>query len=149
MSWNVMLALLMGACAGSLLTLIYSLVYPTYMPIRALRGEGIAYSTFLSEVEAGRVREVMIRGSHVDGRYLNNSPFETYIPQTQVPMDRMVAKNVKVMTGRAEEDTSAISLLLLWLPYFLYLGAMWLWIARPLRAIARRLDGFPHASGVS
>jgi len=41
----------------------------------------IAYSDFIGEVNAGRVREVQIQGRSISGHLTDNRTFQTYTPE--------------------------------------------------------------------
>jgi len=43
-------------------------------------GQSLSYSTFLNEVEAGRVEQVIIRNNRLEGRLKDGSSFVTYAP---------------------------------------------------------------------
>ena len=88
----------------------------------------IPYSQFLREVDAGRVKDVVVTGNRLSGTYLeNNNNFQTYSPVIDDSLlDRLQAKNVAV-TARPETDGSSgfLSYLGTLLPMLLILG-VWL-----------------------
>src|SRR5688500_9831141 len=84
----------------------------------------IAYSEFLQDVDAGRVKSVTISGERITGAYTDNSTsFQTYSPGDDTLVERLEAKNVTI-TARPETDgsSSLFGILLSWLPMILILG---------------------------
>jgi len=89
----------------------------------------IPFSQFLSEVDQGRVRNVLIQGSEIQGTYTDGRSFQTYAPGDQSWYPRLYAKGVSV-TVRPQQDVPwFVSLLVSWLP-FLILFAIWASLSR-------------------
>src|SRR3546814_15142047 len=88
----------------------------------------IPYSQFLSEVDSGRVRDVVVTGNRVLGTYVENgTAFQTYSPVIDDKLiERLQSKNVTIV---ASPDTDGSSGFLSYvgplLPMLLILG-VWL-----------------------
>ena len=95
----------------------------------------IPYSQFLREVDAGRVKEVVVTGNRVSGSYVENgTTFQTYSPVIDDNLlDRLQSKNVLV-SARPETDGSSgfLSYLGTLLPMLLILG-VWLFFMRQMQ----------------
>jgi cell division protease FtsH len=104
----------------------------------------IAYSQFLSDVESGRVREVVVTGNRVMGTYVENGAgFQTYSPVIDDSlMERLQSKNVTIV-ARPESDGSSgfLSYLGTLLPMLLILG-VWLFFMRQMQGGSRGAMGF-------
>ncbi len=103
----------------------------------------VAYSDFLKEVEAGRVKTVTIAGDRISGTYNDSSSaFQTYSPGDATLVQRLQDKNVTIQ-ARPENDGSGslFSMLLSWLPMILILG-VWIFFMRQMQSGSGRAMGF-------
>jgi cell division protease FtsH len=103
----------------------------------------IAYSEFLTALDAGRVKSVTIAGDRISGVYGDSSNgFQTYSPGDSSLVNRLEEKNVTI-NARPENDgsTSIFSMLLGWLPMILILG-VWIFFMRQMQSGSGRAMGF-------
>jgi cell division protease FtsH len=103
----------------------------------------IAYSEFLTALDAGRVKSVTIAGDRISGVYGDSSNgFQTYSPGDSSLVTRLEDKNVTI-NARPETDgsTSIFSMLLGWLPMILILG-VWIFFMRQMQSGSGRAMGF-------
>jgi cell division protease FtsH len=103
----------------------------------------IAYSEFLTALDAGRVKSVTIAGDRISGTYGDSSSgFSTYSPGDANLVTRLEDKNVTI-NARPETDgsTSIFSMLLGWLPMILILG-VWIFFMRQMQSGSGRAMGF-------
>lgn len=104
----------------------------------------VPYSQFLKEVDASRVKEVVITGNKVVGSYVETgTTFQTYAPTIDdALMERLEAKNV-VVNARPETDgsNSFLSYVGTLLPMLLILG-VWLFFMRQMQGGSRGAMGF-------
>jgi cell division protease FtsH len=108
------------------------------------RAGEIAYSQLMTEVDAGNVEEVEIRGAKIAGRYRDKNRFSSISPTIPVDnalVNRMHAKGVKVTGRAAEDDVPLMSILLNWLP-ILVIVAIWFFIMRQMQSGGGRAMGF-------
>jgi len=93
----------------------------------------ISYTAFLEAVDDGRVKEVTIQGLNLQGRFEDDRPFKTYIPDDPDLIKTLRAKGV-VIEARPEEDRSFwFSLLVSWGPILLLI-AVWIFFMRQMQA---------------
>ncbi|HTV68140.1 MAG TPA: ATP-dependent metallopeptidase FtsH/Yme1/Tma family protein, partial [Rhizobiaceae bacterium] len=93
----------------------------------------IAYSEFLTDLDAGRVKTVVITGDRITGTYSDNSTgFTTYTPGDPDLVKRLEEKGVTI-TVRPETDgqNTIFGYLLSWLPMILILG-VWIFFMRQM-----------------
>ncbi|MFN7101330.1 MAG: ATP-dependent metallopeptidase FtsH/Yme1/Tma family protein, partial [Pseudorhizobium sp.] len=99
----------------------------------------IPYSQFLTEVDAGRVRDVVVTGNRVMGTYADNgTAFQTYSPVIDDSlMERLQTRDVTIV-ARPETDGSSgfLSYLGTLLPMLLILG-VWLFFMRQMQGGGR------------
>jgi len=108
----------------------------------------IAYSKFLSDADSKAIREVTFDGNQIRGTYVDGRLFATYLPPLEKPVERLLASGVTVSarpTQAQPDDPAVIGAFINWLPFFAYIGVMWLFIARPLWHIERRLQALEAA----
>ncbi|MDR6758892.1 cell division protease FtsH [Mycoplana sp. BE70] len=104
----------------------------------------VPYSQFLKEIDASRVKEVVITGNKVVGSYVETgTTFQTYAPAIDdALLERLEAKNV-VVNARPESDgsNSFLSYIGTLLPMLLILG-VWLFFMRQMQGGSRGAMGF-------
>ncbi|MDA8248523.1 MAG: ATP-dependent zinc metalloprotease FtsH [Rhodospirillales bacterium] len=102
----------------------------------------IAYSDFIGEVNAGRVREVAIQGRTVTGHLSDNRTFQTYMPEDATLGQRLIDKGVRVIAKPEESDVPPLlHILLNWFPMLLLIG-VWVFFMRQMQAGGGRAMGF-------
>ena len=102
----------------------------------------IAYSDFIGEVNAGRVREVQIQGRTITGHLSDNRTFQTYTPEDASLSQRLIDKGVRVIAKPEESDVPPLlHILLNWFPMMLLIG-VWVFFMRQMQAGGGRAMGF-------
>jgi cell division protease FtsH len=93
----------------------------------------IIFSEFTAAVERGDVREVVIQGQNIQGKYKNGEQFRTFAPDDPELVASLRHKNVKI-AAKAEDDSAwYIVLLLNWFPMLLLIG-VWIFFMRQMQA---------------
>ena len=93
----------------------------------------MAFSKFLEEVDAGRVMEVKIQGSNINGTLSDGSKFHTYSPNYPDLVEKLSSKNVNIVASPAEDKMpSLLGVLLSWFPMLLLIG-VWIFHATDAR----------------
>ncbi len=103
----------------------------------------VAYSEFLQELDAGRIKMVTIAGERISGTYVDSSSgFQTYSPGDPNLVQKLEDKNVTI-SARPENDgqNSIFGYLLSWLPMILILG-VWIFFMRQMQSGSGRAMGF-------
>ncbi len=102
----------------------------------------LAYSDFLSDVEAGRVSEVAIQGEAISGRYTDGRPFQTYAPQDPKLIDRLTESGVRITVMPVDENMpSLLGVLVSWFPMLLLIG-VWIFFMRQMQSGGGKAMGF-------
>ena len=107
-------------------------------------GNQVAYSQFVSSVEAGRVKEVTITGNNITGTYTSGgSPFHTYAPVIDDNLLTKLENNNVDVTAKPVSDGSGgiLSYVGTLLPMLLILG-VWLFFMRQMQGGSRGAMGF-------
>jgi cell division protease FtsH len=103
----------------------------------------IPYSQFLTEIDSGRIKTVVIAGDRISGTYSDNSNgFQTYSPGDPDLVKRLESKGVTI-NARPENDGSGslVSALIGWLPMLIILG-VWIFFMRQMQSGSGRAMGF-------
>jgi cell division protease FtsH len=92
----------------------------------------IIFSDFMSGVERGDIREVVIQGHHIQGKYKNGESFRTFEPDDPELVKSLRAKDVKIAAKPENESPWYMVLLLNWLPMLLLIG-VWIFFMRQMQ----------------
>jgi len=93
----------------------------------------INYTTFLTALEDGTVKEVTIQGSNVEGKYQDETAFKTYAPSDPGLIEELRKKGV-VIQAKPEEDRSFwFTMLVSWGPILLLI-AVWVFFMRQMQS---------------
>src|SRR5262245_6078728 len=92
-------------------------------PGRRDESQEISFSQLLSEVDQGRVRDVLIQGPDIYGTLIDGRGFQTYAPGELTLAQRLYAKGVSI-SARAPVNNLPwfMSLIIAWLPFIVTLG---------------------------
>ncbi len=102
----------------------------------------VAYSDFISEVNTGRVRDVVIQGHTVTFQSTDNRSFQTYTPEDQTLVSRLTEKGVRVVAKPEENDVNPLlHMVLNWFPMLLLIG-VWVFFMRQMQGGGGRAMGF-------
>ncbi len=102
----------------------------------------IKYSDFLAKVDAGQVREVVIQGQRVTGRYTDDGDFTTIAPNNSDFVQRLTDRSVSVRI-KTEGDSvhPLIGILISWFPMLLLI-AVWIFFMRQMQSGGGKAMGF-------
>ena len=102
----------------------------------------IAYSDFLTEVNQGHVRDVVIQGREVSGQLSDGRTFETYTPDDPTLVHQLTSHGVRVIAKPREADVNPLlHYVLSWFPMLLLIG-VWVFFMRQMQAGGGRAMGF-------
>ena len=96
------------------------------------RAPEIIFSEFTASVERGDVREVVIQGQNIQGKYKNGEPFGTFAPDDPELVKSLRGKQVKIAAKPGDDSPWYIVLLLNWFPMLLLLG-VWIFFMRQMQ----------------
>ena len=102
----------------------------------------MAFSDFLSEVEAGRVNEVTIKGDSISGTFADGRQFSTYAPFDPNLVDRLTANDVRISAQPNDDNMpSLLGVLVSWFPMLLLIG-VWIFFMRQMQSGGGKAMGF-------
>lgn len=111
-------------------------------PSQRAASTDIAFSQLLTEVEAGRVRDVQIQGPEIHGTFTDGRNFQTYAPNDPTLIQRLYSKGVQI-SARPQGDSVPwfVSLLVSWLPFIALIG-VWIFLSRQMQGAGGKALGF-------
>ncbi len=102
----------------------------------------INFSQLLSDVEAGKIRDVTIAGNEITGHYSDGAQFETYAPQDPALIDRLYNKGVNITAQPPSSGSpTLVGILISWFPMFLLI-AVWIFFMRQMQSGSGKAMGF-------
>jgi cell division protease FtsH len=111
-------------------------------PSQRTPANDISFSQLLNEVEAGRVRDVLIQGSEISGQFSDGRNFQTYAPNDPTLIERLYGKGVSITARpKTEEVPWFVSLLVSWLPFIALIG-VWIFLSRQMQGAGGKAMGF-------
>src|SRR5512135_1768582 len=111
-------------------------------PGQRTTAQDISFSQLLSEVDQGRVRDVVIQGPEIRGTFANGTSFQTYAPSDPGLVQKLYTKGVSI-TARPQSDNVPwfVSLLVSWLPFIALIG-VWIFLSRQMQGAGGKALGF-------
>jgi cell division protease FtsH len=104
--------------------------------------QDISFSQLLTEVDQGRVRDVLIQGPEIHGNFTDGRPFSTYAPNDPSLVQRLYGKGVQITARSPQEQVPwFVSLLVSWLPFIALIG-VWIFLSRQMQGGAGKAMGF-------
>ena len=94
----------------------------------------IVFSEFMDKVEQGEISEVVIQGDHISGKYVDGKTFQTYAPDRDPDLIRIMReKGVRIVVTPPEQTSWYMNVLISWFPMLLLLG-IWIFFMRQMQA---------------
>src|ERR1700689_2969330 len=122
-----------------LLVVLFNLFQPG---VNHTNSTQIAYSDFITEVNGGRVRDVVIQGGNVSGQGKDGRTFQTYTPEDPALVKTLTDKGVRVIAKPEESDVNPLlHYVLSWFPMLLLIG-VWVFFMRQMQSGGGRAMGF-------
>ncbi|WP_373087455.1 ATP-dependent zinc metalloprotease FtsH [Sneathiella sp.] len=104
-------------------------------------GTSLPYSTFLTEVENGRVKNVTIQGHNIKGSTEDGRSFTTYAPEDSTLVSKLSSHGVTINAAPKDEGSMLMTTLLSWFPMLLLIG-VWIFFMRQMQGGGGKAMGF-------
>jgi cell division protease FtsH len=102
----------------------------------------VNYSQFLSDVDAGRVTNVVIAGPEIHGTLTDGRQFQTYAPNDPSLVQKLAEKNVNFSAKPQQESLPwFLALLVNWMPLIVFIAA-WIFLSRQMQGASGKAMGF-------
>jgi cell division protease FtsH len=101
---------------------------------RGSNAQSLDYTDFLTQVEQGQVREVIIEGQNIAGKLLSGIPFVTYSPETNnsALIGDLVQANVAIAGKPPEQPSLLVQMFISWFPFIVLIG-LWIFFMRKMQ----------------
>ena len=123
---NIFIWVIIGIALMSLFNLFQN-------PASTGASRNVAYTDFVSSVQSGQVRDVVIEGATITARTKDNQQLSSYVPEGADIVGILTDADVRI---EARPDTSNspgfFSLLLSWFPMLLFIG-VWIFFMRQMQ----------------
>src|SRR3979490_3107988 len=125
-----------------IILLVVALVTLFQSPGQRAQSQDISFSQLLTEVDQGRVRDVLIQGPDIHGTFIDGRSFQTYAPNDQTLIQRLYGKGVSITARPQQSDVPwFVSLLVSWLPFIALIG-VWIFLSRQMQGAGGKALGF-------
>ncbi|MFN3891653.1 MAG: ATP-dependent zinc metalloprotease FtsH [Beijerinckiaceae bacterium] len=122
--------------------LVVALVMLFQNPSQREPSQQITFSQLLTEVDAGRVREVTISGPDITGHFTDNRAFSTYAPNDPTLVSKLYNKGVSIAARPPQDGGNWLTTLLVnGLPLIAFL-AVWIFLSRQMQGAGGKAMGF-------
>ena len=101
----------------------------------------ISFTDFMTQVEAGRVEEVSIRGNEIAGLMDDRSRFQTVLPKYPKLVPTLIENGVRVRAEPANQGGLFLAIVNSWFPMILIIG-VWLFFMRQVQGGGNRALSF-------
>ncbi len=103
------------------------------------------FSTFVSQVDGGKVKSVVISGQEIKGLTKNDKSFKTYMPSGYTSIvDKLTKEKVEISVKPKEGSPWYITVLVSWLP-MIFLIVLWLGMMRQINSGANKVLPFARS----
>jgi cell division protease FtsH len=101
---------------------------------RGSNAQSLDYTDFLTQVEQGQVREVIIEGQNIAGKLLSGIPFITYSPETNnsALIGDLMQANVAIAGKPPEQPSLLVQMFVSWFPFIVLIG-LWIFFMRKMQ----------------
>ena len=118
---------------GIIVLLVVGLFNLFQNPKKTVVSEKVSFSSFLQNVEDGRVVQVEITGNNIEGVLSNGTTFNTYAPNDPNLVEKLTSKGVSIIASPQEDKMpSLLGILLSWFPMLLLIG-VWIFFMRQMQ----------------
>jgi cell division protease FtsH len=100
----------------------------------------ISYTTLISEVSGGNVRDVVITGDEIRGSFNDGSRFHSYTPDDPQFIDRLNDQGV-IINVQPIKQSALFSIFVSWFPMLLLI-AVWVFFLKQMQGGGRGAMGF-------
>jgi len=102
----------------------------------------LAFSDFLTSVEAGDIRDVTIQGSAITGHFRDGRNFSSYAPDDANLVPLLTKQRVRISALPSDDGTPTLfSILISWFPMLLLIG-VWIFFMRQMQSGGGKAMGF-------
>jgi len=118
---------------GVIVLLIVGLFNLFKNPKHPVASDTVPFSSFLKNVEDGRVVRVEIKGNNIEGVLADGTTFKTYAPNDPNLVEKLASKGVNITAAPQDNQMPSLwGILLSWFPMLLLIG-VWVFFMRQMQ----------------
>jgi len=118
---------------GVIVLLIVGLFNLFKNPKHPVASDTVPFSSFLKNVEDGRVVQVEIKGNDIEGILADGTAFKTYAPNDPNLVEKLSSKGVNITAAPQDNQMPSLwGILLSWFPMLLLIG-VWVFFMRQMQ----------------
>ena len=118
---------------GLIVLLVVGLFQLFQNPKRSVVEEKTSFSSFLKNLEDGRIVQVEIKVNEIEGLLSDGTTFSTYAPNDPNLVEKLTSKGVSITASPLEDKMpSLLGVLLSWFPMLLLIG-VWIFFMRQMQ----------------
>jgi len=118
---------------GVIVLLVVGLFNLFKNPKHPVASDTVPFSSFLKNVEDGRVVRVEIKGNDIEGILADGTAFKTYAPNDPNLVEKLSSKGVNITASPQDDQMpSLLGILLSWFPMLLLIG-VWVFFMRQMQ----------------
>ena len=127
---------------GVIVLLIVGLFNLFKNPKHPVASDTVPFSSFLKNVEDGRVVQVEIKGNDIEGILADGTAFKTYAPNDPNLVEKLASKGVNITAAPQDNQMPSLwGILLSWFPMLLLIG-VWVFFMRQMQGGKGGVMGF-------
>ncbi|TVP85338.1 MAG: AAA family ATPase, partial [Thioalkalivibrio sp.] len=107
-------------------------VFNNFSPEPQQEARSMTYSSFISDVKAGRIQSVTIEGNTIRGTTLEGRSFRTESPNDPGLIGDLLGNNVEIRAQEPERRSLVMDVLISWFPMLLLI-AVWIYFMRQMQ----------------
>ncbi len=107
-------------------------VFNNFSPDKAAQRQRLSYTTFLSEVDEGRIEGVNIKGNTIYAKTISGQEFETIDPGDPGLVGDLLNKGVDIEVAEEEKPSILAQIFINWFPLLLIMG-IWIYLMRQMQ----------------
>ena len=118
---------------GVIVLLVVGLFNLFQNPKHSKVSDTVPFSSFLKNVEDGRVVRVEIKGNNIEGVLADGTAFKTYAPNDPNLVEKLASKGVNITASPQDDQMPSLwGILLSWFPMLLLIG-VWVFFMRQMQ----------------
>jgi len=123
--------------------LVLGIIVIFFVQFSQMQGKGtkkIVYSQFISDINAGSVKNIEIAGKNISGQYINGGKFTTYAIENPDLWKFLKEHNVE---AKGKPETGIWQQLIVGtIPFLLFIGFMWFFVFRQMQSGGKQAFSF-------
>ena len=114
------------------IAMVLMAVFNNFAPNKAAQSQRLDYSTFLNEVNEGRIERVTIQGKTIYAKTTSGQDFITIDPSDQGLIGDLLDKGVVIEVKEEEKPSFLAQIVINWFPLLLIIG-VWIYLMRQMQ----------------